>query len=578
MPSASLVLALTGPAWAQSAPPPSEAPPATLQPPGARTGPAGKELLVTFGALYGGYAGGETGYLIGEALEDDEQDHTGEGIVPGALGGSAIGLGTAYLLSLSNDSSIEAQTLLYTASTHGIFYGAQLGQMLIPPGDPGRTERIHAAGLAGSMLGVGGAIAFGDAARSSGDQARYTLASGVGWLTATGINDLASVGARRNDTDDDGLPNYRFDPRPRAAVNIGTAAVFGGLGMLANRGKARPGIASTSLSIGHGAWIGGWSPLLFTDDPSASEITGGLRLGAGIGYGSSLLMAALGEPSARSAGLQVAGWAAGSALGAGLPLSLEGEGPAATVVGPMLAAGIGGQVLGAVVAPAYDLEPNDAVLLGTLGAWTSYQAIGWGLYGAATQDSPRRPFGYALTTSGAGSLLTLGLTPFLDVSPSGSLMLLSGGGWGTWYGGWGAQLLDADTDEVWLTTLASGNGALVATGLVQAAGWQPSWADVAAIDGLGLVGAAAGGLVGVVFLYDEDNLDPLIYTTLGGSTAGLVAGVVMSATNDDSAKPPKISLRSRNSRWRPTLSASPVAGRDGSTGAMVRLQLHEEAR
>ncbi len=524
-----------------------------------------KGVLMAFGATYGAYAGAETGFLIGEFLEEDELAHTTQGIAPGLLGGSAIGLTTAYVLSRAKEPTLESQVLLFTTTSHGILYGAEVARALIPPGDPGRRERIHAAGLAGSMLGVGLGTAFGKKAAPLEDQALFTLASGVGWMTATGINDLASLGEESG------------DDRSRAAVVLGTTALFGGLGALANQTGTRPGPTSLALSLAHGAWIGGWSPLLFDDSPAGRQISGGLRVGLGAGYASALLMSAFGEPSARSAGMQTAGWAAGSALGAGLPLALlDDEAPTRQIVGPMLAGGIGGQLLGAALSPHYDIDAEDGLLLGTLGAWTTYQAIGWGVYANATLTSTRQPFGYGLAAAGAGSLVTLGLTPLLDVPPSGSLMLLSGGGWGTWYGAWGSQLAGFDAEDTWLTTLAAGNGTLLATGVALGAGWRPTWTDLGAIDGLGLVGAAAGGLVGAVFLYDPDNFDPLVISTLAGSTAGLITGGVVAAVGKNDRAPRLGGLgRLRIDGWQGMVSAMPLPGADGSMGGMVTVDFHE---
>ncbi|MEN0060903.1 MAG: hypothetical protein AAGA48_02075 [Myxococcota bacterium] len=527
----------------------------------------GGEILLSFGATYGAYAGAEAGFLIGEAVEESEQAHTTQGIAPGLLGGAAVGLTTAFVLSRATERDYESQALLYTTAGHGIFYGTQVGRALIAPDAPGRIERIHAAGLAGSMLGVGLGTAFGARASSIEDQARFSLATSIGWLTATGLNDLARLGEPTRSRPE-------RDVRPRAAVNIASAALFGGLGTLANRTGTEPGVSSLALSLGHGAWIGAWSPLLFEENPSRRQLLGGVRLGLGVGYGSALLMSSFGEPSARSAGMQVAGWAAGSALGAGLPLALESQdAPARRIVGPMLAAGIGGQVLGAALAPHYNLDADDGILLGTLGAWTTYQAIGWGVYADYTTTEARRPVGYALTAAGAGSLVTLGLTPVLDVEPSGSLTLLSAGGWGTWYGAWGSSLANLDQEAQWLTTLGAGNGLLLTSGIALGAGWKPTWQDIGAIDGLGLVGAAAGGLTGVIFLYNPDNLDPLVISTLAGSTVGLAAGSVVAAIGKGDRAP---SLgRIRVDGWRGTISALPLPGSDGSLGGMVNVRFDE---
>ena len=353
-------------------------------------------------------------------------------------------------------------------------------------------------------------------------------------------------------------------------------AAFSGLGMLANRLEQRPSPAQTGLSLAHGAWIGAWSPLLFTDTPEPSQLTGALRLGLGAGYGSTLLMAALSDndPSATSSGLQVAGWAGATALGAGIPLAIGDYQRKSAVVGPMLISGIGGQALGAALAPHYDLSRNDNVLLGTVGAWTTYQAVGWGVYGSLSGQQTERAFGHSLVAAGAGTLATVGLTPVIDLDPAGSVMLLSSGGWGTWYGAWSSQLADSDPDARLLTTLSTGNVALLASGVAQAAGWQPTWSDVAAIDGLGLIGAAGGGLAGVVLLYDPDNADPLVASTMVGSTLGLAGGAVWAAVHD--GPDPKLNVgRGRIFQWSPSVSATPLQDDDGSTGAMVTVNLKE---
>ncbi len=518
--------------------------------------------MITFGGLYGGVLGGGTGWLLGEALEGSEDGHTGEAVVPGALAGSLVGASAGALVALTAEWSNESQALLYTSSGHGTFYGVQIARLLVPPGADNRDERIVAAGLAGSMLGLGTGILMSDRASSPGSQGRFSLATGVGWLTATGVNDLAGL-------------RLGEDGQTRAGITLGTSALFGAFGVLGNRGTA-PGPAATSLSIAHGAWAGAWSPLLFTDRPEAREVTGGLRLGLGVGYGSSLVMAGLGEPSSTSVGLQVAGWAAGSALGAGLPLAAGGEGPMRRVVAPMLIGGLGGQVAGAALAPHFEITPNDSLLLGTLGTWTTYQAIGWGTYAALVTDDVSRPFGYALTVAGTGTLLTLTAAPALEVEPAGSMMLLSSGGWGTWYGAFASQLGDRSPETRWLTTLGSGNGVMLACGIAQAAGWRPAWRDVALIDGLGLVGAATGGLVGVVALYDADNADPMVISTLAGSTVGLVGGFALTAANPAPRRTDAVGLRKGPARWQPSLSAAPLPGADdGPPGGIVTFQLNE---
>ncbi|MEN0065682.1 MAG: hypothetical protein AAGA48_26325 [Myxococcota bacterium] len=509
-------------------------------------------ILVSFGALYGAYLGGEAVYLA------NANDPVRNGPIGwGMLAGGAAGSVTGYVLSVATDPTPEVQTMLYTSAVHGGFYGFQLGRSFIPVGADGRDSRLHAAGIAGSMAGLGLGLAVRKRAPSLADQGRLTLATSVGWLAATGINDLN----RETDLAD---PN-------RARVTLATAALFSGVGIVANRLGAQPGAAALSLNLSHGAWIGAWVPRLVTRDPSGRQITGGLRLGLGLGYAGALVTSAIGEPSPRSAGLQAVGWAAGSALGAGLPLALQTEDDDPVVIASMLTGGVVGQIAGGVLAPHYRLEPNDRVLLASLSTWSAYQAVGWGIQASLDQDTGRQPLGVALTTGGLGAVAAVGLSPVLDVDPSGSVMLLTSGAWGSWYGAWAA----AQSEDPWVPTLIAGNGLLVASGLAQAAGWRPDWRDVAAINGVGLVGAAGGALTGVVFLFDNEDSTPLVASTLVGTTVGLGAGVALSALRP--ARPRTALFRPlRRLGWLANVGATPLL-QEGSPGAMVTVNLKEVA-
>jgi len=521
-------------------------------------------LLGAWSVGYGGYVGATTGYLIGEAMEENERAHSTQGIAPGAAVGATVGGVTTALIGKQLEADNDDVLFLASSSGLGVFYGVQAGRALIGIDEDGATERIHAAGLAGSMAGVG--IGFLGNAPNSRAMLHYDVATGVGSLAAGGLSDAANL--------------YNPENRQaRAAINLGGSALFStiALGHSALADES-PNAAAWGLSLGHGAWIGAMSPYLFTDNPSQRQITGGLRAGTGLGYAGALALSAAGNPSPKSATLQGIGITAGNALGAGIPLSLGKEGPTRAVVGPALAGGVGGQILGAAIAPHYDLSGDDAFLLGTLGAWTSFQTAGWVTYATATSDTSARPLGYGLTAGGSGTLLAMGLAPVLDVPASGSMMMLSGGGWGTWYGSWAAQLGSGDSDSAWLATTAAGNGGLLGVAAAEAAGWNPTWKDVGYIDGMGLLGGAAGGLAGVIFLYEDDNWDPLIVSTLVGSTAGLAGGAVLAARNPHRGKTKAPQLDLGRGTWRPRFEARPWMSDDGDPGAWVQVSLDEVAR
>src|SRR5690606_8360943 len=100
------------------------------------------------------------------------------------------------------------------------------------------------------------------------------------------------------------------------------------------------------------------------------------------------------------------------------------------VVAPMLVGSIAGQVLGAAVSPGYEVSPDDAVLASTIGAWTAWQAIGWGYLGERRHGGNGwQSAGYGLTTAGAGALAAVALVPLVEVTPAESAMIASGGAW-----------------------------------------------------------------------------------------------------------------------------------------------------
>lgn len=475
--------------------------------------------VIIYGGLYGAYMAGMSTWLVGEALESSEEAYNGKGVPYGVLIGAATGAATAHFVNIAAPGTPSSTAHLFTDTLVGGYYGQQAGRMLIPLAAPGAHERILASGMAGTMAGIGVSVARPGKAHAIGNQVHFMGATGIGWVTGRGIGDM--IGWERVE-----------QRRERATVETSASLAMGGAAMLANRlGVEAPKAQTVAMGLVDGAWFGTWTPYLVVDDPSDKHLAGGAQAGLGLGYLATLTMSVAGQPSPKSVGLQGIGLAAGSALGAGIPLALGDEGPTRLVVGPMLAAGAAGQVLGAVTAPHYEIEDNDKVLLGSLQAWTAYQAAGWATFGRQAGAEDQQVLGYALTAGGAGTLMTMGLVPVLDVSPEGSVMLLSGGAWGTWFGAWGSQMAHADADQLWLASLAAGDGALLASAVGQAAGWKPTWRQAAGINGGGLAGAAAGGLVGAIALYDPDDWTPISTSIVAGSGVGLIAGGVLSATS-----------------------------------------------
>ncbi|NOY28218.1 MAG: hypothetical protein GXP62_20335 [Oligoflexia bacterium] len=534
--------------------------------------------LATFGAIYGGYLGATGAWLMGEATEASEDAHTTQGVLPGGFIGSSAGLGTGLLIGAFKPITADGYALLYTDTAAGFYYGDAIGRAFIPVGAPGDRERIRAAGMAGSMAGIATAIVTQGQAAPLRNQLNFTLATGVGWVTGHGIGNAAGW-------------DRTADRSRYAAVEGISSAGLGGLALLSNRGVLEaPTPASGALMVGDGIWFGTWSPFLFADDPTPEQSLGGAQIGLGYAYAAGLATASFGQPSNKSVALQAAGLSAGSALGAGVPLSLSSTGPMRAFVAPMMATGVAGQILGGLVAPHYDLGTEDALLLTALESWTTWQAVGWGAYARSTNVQPSQAIGYTLTTAGAGTLATLALLPALDVTPEGTTMIVSGGGWGTWFGAWGSQIAGGDPNTTWIASLAAGDGALLATGAAEAMGWQPTWRQTALINGLGILGAAGGGLLGTVALYDPNNWTPISASVMAGSGAGLITGAVLGAAHpggsgQTASKGLRTPATPSNGRlataWKrvpfhASVQATPWSSEEGDPGLWLQLDLTEK--
>lgn len=514
----------------------------------------GKTLMLGFGGAYGAYLGGSVAYAVsGE-----------EGIASGVLLGGGAGVVTALVAGPDEPTPGQA-ILLGTGSTIGAFTGIQTARTLIPVGDEREHERIVLAGTLGSLAGTGTAIAMMSSDPDPNALFRADLGALVGWQMAAGAADLA--GLRPQD-----------DRRIRAPMSLaGAYAVGGAVLALDAYTDLAPSTSLYALSLGHGAWVGLWTPYLFTDAPDELQVSGGLRLGLGGGFVAALVLSPIVAPGGRSTALQFAGIAAGNAVGAGIPLA-AGVNPddQQLIIAPMLAGGIAGQLAGAALSPIYEPTANDVAMLTALEMWTIYQAIGWGYYGGFSGAEDSEVVGYALTTGGLGTAASVALVPVLELSPAESTLLAAGAGWGTWYGGWAGHLAGLDPSQHWLLTLALGDVGLAGTAGFVIGPWDPSWTQVGLINGMGLVGGATGALVGVVA---SPDLDAAAAGSLVGSTGGLVAGAIMARKRGGGAADLALpSLPGPGShRWQPFAQASPWMSPDGDPGAYVTIGAREVA-
>jgi hypothetical protein len=513
----------------------------------------GMPLLWTYSCGMGTLMGATLGAITG----DEALTSTGA-----QLGGGAGALGMVLLRP--DEISLDQSSLIASSGTLGAWGGWMLAATLIPEGAEAEWERIAASAVLGSAAGtaVGGLMKSPPPARS---MLLVDVSTFSGWQMGAGIADIAELD-----------PDHDRNLRAGMSLLGGGAFMVGGALAAGQDTQVDPGLVG--MSLGHASWIGLWTPLLLTDEPSPQQVLGGMRLGLGAGTVAGLLLSPHVELTPKSVGLQLGGAGAGAAVGAGVPLALGFDEHPRAIVGPMLLGGVAGQALGAAVAPRYELTPSDTLLMGTIETWALYQGVGWGMFIQQANPSMEesQSGGMGLAIAGTGTLMAGAMGPLTEFSPAESIMVGSGGVWGTWYGAWGGELVGLNPEQHWAATLITGNLGLVGTAALASGDWDPDWRTVGLVDSMGLLGGAVGAMAGVIA---SPDLDGVAAGSLLGSSAGLVGGVLVSR-NTQGRRPrvprtPLLFLPHLDLPFRTRVSAAPWVAENGDPGAMVSLSLVE---
>jgi hypothetical protein len=516
----------------------------------------GRILLTLYGATLGGYTAGGLAYALGSDYV------AGLSFLGGLSGGAAT-----YILTTGTETTRNDAFYLSSMGATGTWTGLRLAGALIPNDSASRDARIFAAGMLGATAGT----SLGFLWMSDPPSAEAIFLRDVSTIVGSqvGHGTAAILGYDRAN------PNQR----PANALRLaGGYSFYGVATMLDRSGASLPSPRLLTLNMAHGAWAGAWMPTLFSSSPDESLVTGSLKLGLGTGYIASLGMASFMAPEKQDAiALPLLGFTSGTAMGAGIPMAagLSGD----SVVAPMLAGGLVGHATGALLSQRYTFSEDDIILSGTLGAWTAYQSVGWGAVAANSSTiSEEQGIGYGLTTLGTGMLVATVSPALVDLSPSESAMVASGGLWGVWYGAWTGRAVSADPSVSMPLTLLSGNAALLSTAAIASTDWDPSWRDVAQFDGMGLLGGALGAGIGVIA---SPKLETVAIGSLAGSTIGLIGSTFLSS-DDGTSMASAGQLPMRQPGWlppRPHLdlpfranwSVAPWQAEDGSTGGWVQL-------
>lgn len=483
----------------------------------------------------------------------------GAAVPIGALGG-LLGVGLAYPLTSGRTISDEGALFVGGTGLVGLWTGVEAGLLIIPPGADLEERRIASAGALGNLVGSGTGLLLARNAPSQSSSIGMLVGTTVGWQAGAGVANLAGV----------------EDRQLQAATELAGGLALGGLSTwLWGRVDEIPSPEQIALNLGHAAWFGAWTPFLFSESPEGKQIAGGLRMGLAGGYAATMVMSQLPEARA-TVPLQAAGFLMGSSLGAGVPLAFEASDPPRTVIAPMLAGGLAGQAIGYAVAPHWRLDHGDGVFFALMETWAAYQGLGWASYGGTREASDEQAAGYGLTAFGLTSLGAFAVPTVTDFDAPSAVMAASGGLWGTWYGGWAAEILDlgrGDGSPVVAGGLIGGDVGLIgSTVAMVSSDWQPEWAQVGVVHGSGLAGGATGALVGVLA---SPDIDVVGIGSLAGSSVGLVTGVVLARKlgSGTAAGPRQGALAKLPFSVIP--SAAPWRDEEGRPGAMLRVELLE---
>lgn len=271
-----------------------------------------------------------------------------------------------------------------------------------------------------------------------------------------------------------------------------------------------------------GAWVAPWTAYAIEPRGPGERIGGWILMGAGGGWFAGLVLADRLENSVDAVATGDAFGIYGTALGLGLPLALASDTkiPRSLRAGSMVAGGVTGFGLGAIVAKDLTLKPASHVLILGSTAFGAFQGAGFSAY---NHQSKVRYEGWGLiggTLGGAAGLVT---TQYYDITPSIASAVLAGEGLGAWFSVIGGDRLHYEGRDILLAALIGTDVGLVGTVLlVGPLGVDPlriAWAGI-----FGLGGAGIGATAAALATASRDHIET---ATLASTAAGAIAGALI---------------------------------------------------
>ncbi len=521
----------------------------------------GRALLVPASCGFGAYALGTIG-----------QYGKSQVAVPiGMLSGLVLGGAGSFLLTQDAEMTMARAGGIVTGGAWGLWTGLTAGRMATHARPD--EELVNTLGLAGEALGL---VATSLAARHN----RYTFND----IVTINLGALAGHNALWG-----GLllaSNATDTPQALGAL-MGASLVS-----LAGTAAATPRLHFTGGDVAlithgalQGAWIGTWVPALGRSRPSGDQVWGGMLLGSSLGTLGSAVVSQYVDLETKHTAFMATTGGYGYLLGAGLPKLLGVDEPRWTV-GTMLGVGIAGTVVGAWARDIVVFDRGDAALTALGTAWGGWQGLSIGAYLDANPnfdfDETQRS-GAMMTGAAVGGIATLGVAQVTDVTAWETLMLASGGMWGSWLSLWGNALADSEPRVTWLSNIVASNLGLAATAVLMSPVMKVHPTRVGIVDLAGMSGAALASL-GAALVTDDS--DTIITANLVGSGAGLLAGVIVASKVDVKAAHARRWRRWRPARtlarWEPSISLlplfPPMGEATGRPGWYVSLSAREPVR
>ncbi|MCA9566554.1 MAG: hypothetical protein KC656_01885, partial [Myxococcales bacterium] len=397
---------------------------------------------VAFGAAWG-VAGGVALSSVGTWGAFDA------GPVIGAVGGSAIGMGSAAWVASRTPVTTGQGLAVASGTGWGLTTAlwatdALHGRPRLLYYDPSRsdTNRLHRdLGAAYRLVGVAAGATLGTVwmrgQPEPADVLEVDLATYLGSAIALSATGLAlyrpNAWAAESDWESPAFWDARWQAtRWMDASNIAGAAVGMGVGLaMRERWELDAEDVGFAMVLGlEGAWVGSWLPdALYIRD---SELKGTVRLPWNASIALGLAVAELHPMPWQTTGVTATLAGAGNAFGAGLPLVALGRPTDAEVARVMLPVGLAGTVTGVLAAPWLDPGPGEWTMTALSSGLSAYNGA------AVAQALPgvdgRQVGGVLLMGAGAGAAGSLVAGHYADPRADHMLTLGSAAAWGSFYG------------------------------------------------------------------------------------------------------------------------------------------------